>query len=644
MNAAEQVARIRAAAGRAVEFGEGHLQASWQGGTGSAELTATKEGAKLPGFTLRAYNGGLLQIGWGHPVVVDLAGMQVSKKSRPIFKDHSPAKVVGHTTDITIDARKLTVIGIVSGTGPDAVEVVANAKNGFPWQASIGCSVIRAQFVEDKQTVEANGKTWKGPVYHVSASILNEVSFVALGGDDTTSALVASAQLQDRSMPESNTPAASDGLLAAQQLGAEQERSRRAEIDTLMYGLDETAETTTLRAAAIAGTITTSDLAKKVLAMIRATRPAMPAILPSAAGVDFAAQSEAALLLAIGRRDLAAKMGERVVEAANSAFRGDGLGAVVRATLERNGTLRTTDSHQQRLRAAFSNSDLPNILSNVANKLLLAEYRQLTATWRSFAAVRSTPDLKDQQLIRSILNGTLSELPPNGEMKHASLTDEKISISISTFAKLLVISRRDLINDDLGALQTLPGSLARMAMRTLNDSVWSKVTTGAAAHFTAPRGNYITGAGTVLSLASLQQAVSLFRQQKDAAGNLLDLAPAVLVVPGALEWTARSILTSAEIRDTTASTKYGTVNPLADLGLKLEVEPRLDADSLLAWYVFGPPVDNPLAVLFLNGVDVPTVETSETDFDTLGMQMRVVHDWGVALGDYRSGVKSKGAV
>jgi len=208
---------------------------------------------------------------------------------------------------------------------------------------------------------------------------------------------------------------------------------------------------------------------------------------------------------------------------------------------------------------------------------------------------------------------------------------------------MISIPRRDLINDDLGALQTLPGSLARMAMRSLNDAVWTKIIAGAATHFTAPRGNYISGAGTALSVTSLQQAVSLFRMQKDAAGNNLDLAPAVLVVPGALEFSARSILTSTEIRDTTASTRYGTSNPVADLGLKLEIEPRLDADSLTAWYLFGPPVDSPLAVLFLDGVDAPTVETSDADFDTLGVQMRVFHDWGISLGDYRAGAKSKGA-
>jgi hypothetical protein len=36
--------------------------------------------------------------GWPYPVVVDLAGMRVTRKSRPILKDHDRASIVGHPT------------------------------------------------------------------------------------------------------------------------------------------------------------------------------------------------------------------------------------------------------------------------------------------------------------------------------------------------------------------------------------------------------------------------------------------------------------------------------------------------------------------------------------------------------------------
>ena len=46
----------------------------------------------------------------------------------------------------------------------------------------------------------------------------------------------------------------------------------------------------------------------------------------------------------------------------------------------------------------------------------------------------------------------------------------------------------------------------------------------------------------------------------------------------------------------------------------------------------------------LNGHKAPTVETSDADFNMLGIRMRGYHDFGVNLQDPRGGVKSKGEV
>lgn len=50
-------------------------------------------------FSMTAYTGGAMQLaGWQHPVVVDLAGLKVARKSRPILKDHNRSSIVGHTS------------------------------------------------------------------------------------------------------------------------------------------------------------------------------------------------------------------------------------------------------------------------------------------------------------------------------------------------------------------------------------------------------------------------------------------------------------------------------------------------------------------------------------------------------------------
>ncbi|MBX3451015.1 MAG: hypothetical protein KF777_15730 [Planctomycetaceae bacterium] len=46
---------------------------------------------------------------------------------------------------------------------------------------------------------------------------------------------------------------------------------------------------------------------------------------------------------------------------------------------------------------------------------------------------------------------------------------------------------------------------------------------------------------------------------------------------------------------------------------------------------------------FLKGVETPTVESTNADFNTLGIQFRGYHDFGCDIAEYLAGVHSKGA-
>ena len=66
--------------------------------------------------------------------------------------------------------------------------------------------------------------------------------------------------------------------------------------------------------------------------------------------------------------------------------------------------------------------------------------------------------------------------------------------------------------------------------------------------------------------------------------------------------------------------------------------------SATAWYLFrDPQILAPMVVSFLNGVETPTVESADADFDQLGIQFRGYHDFGVDFAEWLSGLKSKGA-
>ncbi|MBS3800900.1 MAG: hypothetical protein KGY40_07950 [Thioalkalivibrio sp.] len=79
--------------------------------------------------------------GWGGPVAVDLAGLTIARQNAPIRLSHGTR--VGHADRISIEGGALAATGEISCTGPAAPELVADARNGFPWQASVGTTVER---------------------------------------------------------------------------------------------------------------------------------------------------------------------------------------------------------------------------------------------------------------------------------------------------------------------------------------------------------------------------------------------------------------------------------------------------------------------------------------------------------------------
>ena len=118
-------------------------------------------------FSMVAYTGGAMRLGgWPYPVVVDLAGLRVTRKSRPILKDHDRGSIVGHTDDIKISERSLEVAGVISGVGATAQEVIATSENGFPWQASLGASADKVVFIPEGKTAKANGRDHHRPTLH----------------------------------------------------------------------------------------------------------------------------------------------------------------------------------------------------------------------------------------------------------------------------------------------------------------------------------------------------------------------------------------------------------------------------------------------------------------------------------------------
>ncbi|MBL0920919.1 MAG: hypothetical protein IBJ10_02185 [Phycisphaerales bacterium] len=159
--------------------------------TAAASTGGEGESGDAPRFSMVAYTGGAMNVGWGDPVVIDFAGLDLGSKSRPVLRDHYPSQVVGHTESVKVDNGSLLIAGVVSGAGEAAREVVESSRRGFPWQASVGVSAASVEHFDAGAKVSVNGRSFTGPIDVVRRGSLSEVSFVALGADDGTVAVAA---------------------------------------------------------------------------------------------------------------------------------------------------------------------------------------------------------------------------------------------------------------------------------------------------------------------------------------------------------------------------------------------------------------------------------------------------------------------
>jgi len=633
-------------------------------------------------FQMTAYTGGAMQLGgWRFPVVVDLSGLQASAKPK-VFLEHDRTQRVGHIEQVQASESALVVGGVVSSAGKAAQEVIADAAAGFPWQASIGARATEVEWVPEGKSATANGRTFDGPVNIARKSVLGEVSFVALGADDATTAQIAAnaAQTKEHKVMETTTttpettttttstpapaaPANTAPAVTAESMAtwpAEQMRAEAAAEATRIAAVRKVCgggggKHAEIEAKAIGEGW---DATRTELEVLRASRPTAPAaiIARQESGVT-AAILQAACFQTSKLANVEKLFDAQTLEAADRKFHGSlGLQELLLEAAWANGytgrTFRDSRAVMQYaftdIRAADSSVDIGGILSSVANKFLLEGFFSVERIWRDICAVRNVNDFKTVTSYRLIGTDQYEQVAPGGELKHGTLGNETYTNKADTYGLMLGVDRRDIINDDLGAITTVPRKLGRGSGLKINDVFWT-IFLNNAAFFTAGNRNYLAGANTVLGIDGLTQAEATFMDQVDSDGKPIGVMPAILLVPTALSAMAVQLNRSLEIRDTTAATKYPIANPhqgkFRTSVSRYLGNARYPGNSAKAWYLLSDPADLPLIeVAFLNGQEAPTIETAEADFNYLGIQMRGYHDFGVALQDARAGVKSKGEV
>jgi hypothetical protein len=631
-----------------------------------AIIQCGKEDGGQPTFSMLAYTGRAMFVGgWTLPVVIDLAGMNLGNKNRPILRDHDAKQIVGHSMDTVKSEASLRVDGVISGAGPAAQEVAESGRNGFPWQASVGVEVHKVVEVADGKTVRVNGMDFEGPLYVARKSKLYEVSFVALGADENTRANVAAEAVfevefeKGIGMDEEEKKAEAEKLAAEKAADSKKAESEKVvAIDPVKLVRAEQKRIADINAACVdypeiaskaiedGLTVAEAKAAMFDAASARTGSEISASYVNVGAGVASGAKVlEAAAVMGFGairHGKLEDSYDEKVLEAAHK-YRNLGLRRMIEIACAFEGKSIEIGAQPAHVMAtAFSTVSLPQMLSNVASKALLDEYNARESIAVLLAEKLTASDFKECTGVKLGGLGRMDTVQNGVAIKHGSMTEESFTYRVNTVGKLIGITREMLINDDLGGFVRMARNLGLSAFSTREFDFWKLVMDNASGFFANGNNNYITDA---LSIDGIAVAEAALMEQTGIDGEPIDVRGTWLVVPPQLGATARAIYVGTKVVGATsmvpdANAFSGVYEP--------KVTPYLSNSSVsdnyseTAWYLWSSGV-KPYGIAYLNGIETPVVEEVDPGAEYLGRAWRAYFDYGVCEIDKRGAVLSTGA-
>lgn len=283
-------------------------------------------------------------------------------------------------------------------------------------------------------------------------------------------------------------------------------------------------------------------------------------------------------------------------------------------------------------------ADFPTLVSNAMNKTALSSYQAASSPLKMFGRQRSLSNFKTATSIRLGEIGRLEELDESGEITATSRAENGETMRLSTYARGITVSRKLLIDDDLGMLGDMTAAFGEAAAQTEADVMLTLVTgnpnlSDGTAVFHNSRGN-IAASGAAPDESTLTTARKAMRGFKGLDGQtLINVVPKYLLVGPELETDAEKLL---------ATIYPATTDDAAVVAPKLTllVEPRITDAS---WYVFADP--GRLAALqygYLSSAQGVQIQRAEA-WSTLGLKFRAFLDFGAGWLDWRAAYFNPGA-
>jgi hypothetical protein len=297
---------------------------------------------------------------------------------------------------------------------------------------------------------------------------------------------------------------------------------------------------------------------------------------------------------------------------------------------------RVSDSdHRDRVlqRAMHTTSDFPLLLGNAVGRVLHEAYEQMPSAIKQIARLANLPDFREKSVVRLGGAPSLERVNEAGEFTYGTVDEASAGWRLATFGRIIALSRQAMVNDDLSGFGQLLIKFGEAASRReaeeLVSILLSPPNIDGVPLFHADRSTLIDDA---LTAPGLGEAVRALRFQRDLDGGLVMQEPATILVPAALEMTARQLVATYN------PVESGSVQPYR---LSVAVEPRLDSASTTAWYLVAGN-QNSLEYGYLN--DAQGIQTVQREgFEVDGMEIKARLDFGCGWVAPVGWVKSTGA-
>jgi ATP-dependent protease ClpP protease subunit len=296
---------------------------------------------------------------------------------------------------------------------------------------------------------------------------------------------------------------------------------------------------------------------------------------------------------------------------------------------------------------AYSTSDFPALLSNVARKFMLVGHEESEETWQKWTRAVPMSDFKSHDMVGLSEFDNLLKVPEGGEYKGGGLVDYKESIKLAKYGRIFDLSWEAMVNDDLMAFTDIPRKMGMAAARQVGDLVYAVLTANAvmrdnvALFHTATHGNLASSGGAPTTATVDAARVAMGKQKGEKGVATLNIRPVYLLAPLALEGASK-VVANSEF-EVGASSKNNTVPNSVRGTFEVIADARLDANSASKWYMAANPnlVDT-VNVGFLDGQQAPTLE-EQAGFEIDGLQWKVRQVAAAKAADWRGVYQNPGA-